>query len=44
MIQSFYCPTKIFVGVGSHQKLQDIIKDWKIETLFVVADSVVVED
>ena len=39
--QSFYCPTKVFMGIGSHQKLQDIIKEWKIEKLFVVADGVV---
>jgi alcohol dehydrogenase len=29
------------MGIGSHQKLQDIIKEWKIEKLFVVADGVV---
>ena len=40
-VQSFYCPTKIFMGIGSHQKLQDIIKEWKIEKLFVVADGAV---
>ena len=39
--QSFYCPTKVFMGIGSHQKLQDIIKEWKIEKLFVVADGAV---
>ncbi len=42
-IQSFYCPTRIYMGIGSHQKLQDIIKEWKIEKLFVVADSVIVK-
>lgn len=42
-IQSFYCPTRIYMGIGSHQKLQDIIKEWKIEKLFIVADSVIVK-
>jgi alcohol dehydrogenase len=31
------------MGIGSHQKLQDIIKEWKIEKLFIVADSVIVK-
>src|SRR5271157_1972414 len=42
-VQSFYCPTRIFMGINSHQKLHDILKDWKCETLFVLADSVVVK-
>jgi alcohol dehydrogenase len=42
-IQSFYCPTRIFTGVNSHQKLPDIVKEWRCETLFVLADSAVVK-
>lgn len=42
-IQSFYCPTKIHMGINSHQKLHDIIKEWKIEKLFVVADGAIVK-
>ncbi len=43
VVQSFYCPSKIFMGIGSHQKLQDVIKEWKIERLFVVADAMLVK-
>lgn len=42
-ILSFYCPTKIYMGINSHQKLHDIIKEWKIEKLFVVVDRVIVK-
>jgi alcohol dehydrogenase len=42
-VLSFYCPTKIYMGINSHQKLDDIIKEWKIDKLFVVADSVIVK-
>ncbi len=42
-ILSFHCPTKIYMGIGSHQKLQDIIEEWMIEKLFVVADPFVVK-
>ena len=42
-VQSFHCPTKIFMGINSHQKLNDIIEEWKIEKLFVVADAAVVK-
>jgi len=31
------------MGIGSHQKLIDIIKEWKIDKLFVVADGVIVK-
>ncbi len=40
-VLSFYCPTKIYIGINSHQKLHDIIKEWKIEQLFVVVDGVI---
>jgi alcohol dehydrogenase len=42
-ILSFYCPTKIYMGINSHQKLHDIIKELKIEKLFVVADRVIIK-
>ena len=42
-VNSFHCPTKIFMGINSHQKLHDIIKEWKIAKLFVVADSSIVK-
>lgn len=42
-IHTFYCPTKIHMGIRSHQKLNDIIQEWKIEKLFVVADGFIVK-
>ena len=42
-VPSFYCPTKIYMGINSSHKLQDIIKELKIDKLFVVADSVIVK-
>jgi alcohol dehydrogenase len=42
-ILSFYCPTKIYMGINSHQKLHDIIKEWKFEKLFIVADPFIVK-
>lgn len=42
-IQSFFCPTKIYMGINSHQEIHDIIKEWKIEKLFVVVDGNIVK-
>ena len=42
-VRSFFCPTKIFMGINSHQKMNDIIKELKIDKLFIVADSVIVK-
>ena len=42
-IQSFYCPSRIFMGINSHRKLQDIVKEWNIDKLFVLADAAVVK-
>jgi alcohol dehydrogenase len=42
-VSSFFCPTKIYMGLNSHQKLHDIIKEWKIKKLFVVADGFIVK-
>jgi alcohol dehydrogenase len=43
VIQSFFCPTKIYMGTNSHQQLHDIIKEWKIEKLFVVVDENIIK-
>jgi len=40
-VQSFYCPTKIHMGINSHHKLNDIINEFKIDRLFVVVDGVI---
>ncbi len=40
-IFSFYCNTKIYMGINSHEKLKDILDDLKISKIFVVVDSFV---
>jgi alcohol dehydrogenase len=42
-VLSYCCPTKIFMGIESHQKLQEIIKEWKIKKIFVVADNIIIK-
>ena len=42
-VSSFRCPTRIFMGIHSHQKLHEIIKEWQIEKRFVVADAAIVK-
>jgi alcohol dehydrogenase len=37
-ILSFYCPTHIYMGNGSHRKVDDWVKEWKINKLFLVVD------
>ena len=42
-IPSFYCPTKVFMGIHSHEKMHDLVDEWKIDKLFIVSDSVIVK-
>lgn len=37
-VLTFFTPTKVFLGVNSHQSLDNIIKDWGIERLFFLCD------
>ncbi len=37
-IQSFYCPTHIYMGIDSHRKVDSLIKDWKAKELFLLVD------
>ena len=42
-ISFFYCPSKIFMGTGSHQKIEEIIKDWGKKRLFLTVDGALLE-
>ena len=42
-ILSFYCPTNIYMGNGSHRKLDDLVKGWNIHKLFLVVDPAVLK-
>ena len=37
-VSTFFCPTRLYMGVGAHRKLGDILKAQKCERLFVVID------
>ena len=38
-ILSFLCPTKIFMGINSHKKIADILKDLNTDKVFIVSDN-----
>jgi len=42
-ILSFYCPTSIYLGKGSHRKLDDLVKEWNIHKLFLLVDPAVLK-
>lgn len=42
-IQSFYCPTYITMGMDSHRKVDALIKEWKIQKLFLVVDRAILK-
>ena len=42
-ILSFYCPTNIYMGNGSHRKLDDLVKGWDIKKLFLLVDPAVLK-
>jgi alcohol dehydrogenase len=37
-IFSYRCPTEIYLGVNSHEKLGDIISEWKVKGLLLLSD------
>ena len=41
MCNRFIVPSRYSLGINSHQKLHDIIKEWKLDKLFVLADRAV---
>jgi alcohol dehydrogenase len=42
-ILSFYCPTHIYMGNGSHRKLDELVQQWNIHKLFLLVDPGVLE-
>jgi alcohol dehydrogenase len=42
-ILSFYCPTNIYMGNGSHRKLDDLVKEGNIQKLFLFVDPAVLK-
>ncbi|QCO16590.1 iron-containing alcohol dehydrogenase (plasmid) [Azospirillum brasilense] len=37
-VSSFSCPTKILFGVGAHEQLPDVLREWNATRLFVLLD------
>ena len=42
-ISSFLCPTTIFMGVGSYQKISEIVRKLQCKRLFIALDGALVE-
>ena len=42
-ILTFFCPTKLYIGINSHQKIEDIINDLGIKNIFIVVDKFLLE-
>jgi alcohol dehydrogenase len=39
---SFFCPTKIHSGINAHAKIEDVIKSWRSDRLFILIDSALI--
>ena len=35
---TYSCPTKLYMGIGAHQKLAEILSNWGIHHLFFLSD------
>jgi alcohol dehydrogenase len=42
-ILSFYCPTKIFMGINAHRKVDDLVKESNIKKVFLLVDPAVLK-
>ncbi len=42
-ILSFYCPSKIYMGIGSHREVEKIIKSWGSDRFFLTVDGALLE-
>jgi alcohol dehydrogenase len=38
-VSTYFCPTKVYVGVGAHRKLEDVLKQLKCERVFIMVDA-----
>lgn len=41
-ISSFFCPTRLYLGSGSHQKLADVIRQYGAQQVFIALDAALV--
>jgi alcohol dehydrogenase len=42
-VSSYFCPTTVFMGVNSHEKLDEVIKGQNISRLFITVDAALLE-
>ena len=42
-ISSFFCPTRIFMGVGAHERILDVVRQQACDRLFVALDAALVD-
>jgi len=42
-ISLFYCPTKIYMGINAHRYLLNIVKEWKIDRIFLLVDPAILK-
>ncbi len=38
-VSSYFCPTKVFMGVGSHQKIKDVLQELRCKRIFIALDA-----
>lgn len=41
--QTFFCPTRIYAGVGAHDKIADVLASFGSERIFIAADRAVLD-
>lgn len=42
-ITSFFCPTRLYMGVGSHRKIGELVRQYDCERMFILIDGALVE-
>jgi alcohol dehydrogenase len=42
-ILSFYCPTKTFMGINAHRKVDDLVKEWNIKKVCLLVDPAILK-
>ena len=42
-VSSFYCPTKIIMGIGAHEKAEGVIKGWNSNRCCLLVDEALIE-
>lgn len=41
-VSSFFCPTKILMGIGAHEKVEGLIKSWGSKRCFLAVDEALI--